>query len=655
MLLARIVAFMQNKTIASLLAIIMVMSTATFTVVDLSAGSVLALSSGDYDYQVIDNNTAVEITGYHGTGGSAVIPFEIGKLPTVVIGDDAFNGCTSLTAVNIPITVSSLGVRSFYGCSSLKSLTIPASVTEIGDAAFSDCILLSSVSIPSSVTSIGDSAFFNCTHLVSVAIPSSVTSIGYAAFAYCPALTAIDVDQNDKKYTSVGGALYNKTVTELIQCPGNMTGTFVVPGSVTNIGHVAFAGCTSLTGITIPENVSTIGSYAFLGCSGLSHVDISGANSIGSYGFSGCSALVSIIIPSSTNQIGDYAFAYCGALSTIMFNGDAPSVGDYWTYECDPDLTVYYHQGATGFSAPSWNVNPIYAIESAGRPVTIISPVYDDHYDTGNITIMWTSNLTSEIARTQFSFDGRTWMNVTGTSYPLTSIPDGTYTLNLRVIDVAGKVNSTFVSFTVDTVPPTVVSHSANGENVSSNPEISVSFSEAMNQSSVSAVIDGVNGTGSWNGDVLTIVPSSALSYDSIHTVDLSGKDRAGNAVECSWSFRTMKNEGTIRGVIKDQSGDPIVGGTVALGDGRTTLTDSDGNFSFTNVTSGPYNLTFAKDGYASTKIPVSTSAGQLSNLGPVTVQAAAVSLDKPLVIVALIAVFALICIGGIVWFKRQK
>ena len=646
---------MRNKTIASLVAIIIVMSTATFTVVDLSAGSVSAVTSGDYDYQLINNDTAVEITGYHGSGGSVVIPSVIDDLPTVVIGDNAFNGCTSLTAMTIPMTVSDIGSRSFYDCSFLRSLTLPTSIIDIGDAAFSGCGLLSAVTLPSGVNSIGDSAFFNCTHLSSVAIPSSVISIGYAAFAYCPALTAIDVDQNNQEYATVEGALYNKTVTELIQCPGNMTGTFVVPGSVTNIGHVAFGGCTSLTAVTLPENVSIIGSYAFLGCDRLGKVDIKGANSIGSYAFSGCSELVSIMIPSSTNQIGDYAFAYCKGLTAIVFNGDAPSVGDYWTYECDPALTVYYHQGATGFSSPSWNVNPIYALGSAGRPVTIISPVSDGHYNASNINMVWTtSNLTSQIVRTQFSFDGQTWMNVSGTSYLLTSIPDGTYMLNLRVTDVAGNVNSTFVSFTVDTIPPTVVNHSANGEDVASLISISVTFSEAMNESSVGGVIDGVNGTCSWSGNVLTIGRSSALPYDSAHTVEVSGKDLAGNYVDYSWSFKTMKDEGAIEGVVRDQEGNPIVGGAVGLGDGRTALTDSDGQFSFSNVTSGPYDLIFTKDGYAATTVPVSISAGQLSNLGPVTVKANAENLDKSLVIVVLVAVFALVLIGGIVWFRRQ-
>ncbi|MBQ4142142.1 MAG: leucine-rich repeat domain-containing protein, partial [Thermoguttaceae bacterium] len=48
------------------------------------------------------------------------------------------------------------------GCSSLTSVTIPDSVTSIGSSAFNSCKSLTSVTIPDSVTSIGDGAFRNC-------------------------------------------------------------------------------------------------------------------------------------------------------------------------------------------------------------------------------------------------------------------------------------------------------------------------------------------------------------------------------------------------------------------------------------------------------------------------------------------------------------
>ena len=70
----------------------------------------------------------------------------------------------------------------FEGCTNLTSITIPDSVTSIGSYAFSGCSGLTSVTIGSGVTSIGQEAFYACSDLTSVTIPDSVTSIGGSAF-----------------------------------------------------------------------------------------------------------------------------------------------------------------------------------------------------------------------------------------------------------------------------------------------------------------------------------------------------------------------------------------------------------------------------------------------------------------------------------------
>jgi len=103
----------------------------------------------------------------------------------------AFFCCTSLTSINIPNSVTSIGNSAFYGCTSLESIVIPDSVTSIGEDALSYCTSLTSVTIPDSVTSIGSSAFSGCTSLESITIPDSVTSIGYKAFRNCTSLKTV--------------------------------------------------------------------------------------------------------------------------------------------------------------------------------------------------------------------------------------------------------------------------------------------------------------------------------------------------------------------------------------------------------------------------------------------------------------------------------
>ena len=46
--------------------------------------------------------------------------------------------------------------------------------------------------------------------------------------------------------------------------------------SVTGIGEKAFAGCSSLTAVTIPNSVTSIGAQVFYGCSALTTINYAG-------------------------------------------------------------------------------------------------------------------------------------------------------------------------------------------------------------------------------------------------------------------------------------------------------------------------------------------------------------------------------------------
>lgn len=107
------------------------------------------------------------------------------------LGDYAFYGCSGLTSLTLPSSVTKIGCYALFNCIGLTSLTLPSSITEIGEHAFLNCRGLTNFTIPSGVTSIGSGAFFCCYGLISLTIPSSVTAIGSRAFNYCIGLTSI--------------------------------------------------------------------------------------------------------------------------------------------------------------------------------------------------------------------------------------------------------------------------------------------------------------------------------------------------------------------------------------------------------------------------------------------------------------------------------
>lgn len=110
---------------------------------------------------------------------------------------DAFEGCSSLEALQLPYGITSLEDAVFADCSSLKEINIPSSVTTICDWAFENCRSLTSITIPDNVTSIGKSAFGGCSNLKSLYLPANIKTIGDAAFNGCGSLTRINAKMKD--------------------------------------------------------------------------------------------------------------------------------------------------------------------------------------------------------------------------------------------------------------------------------------------------------------------------------------------------------------------------------------------------------------------------------------------------------------------------
>lgn len=97
------------------------------------------------------------------------------------IRSNAFEGCSGLVSISIPVSTNVIGDSAFEGCSKVRSINFSGGVTRIGNCAFMNCSGIISVTIPDSVETIGDKAFYGCSRLNSVSLPISAR-IGEQAF-----------------------------------------------------------------------------------------------------------------------------------------------------------------------------------------------------------------------------------------------------------------------------------------------------------------------------------------------------------------------------------------------------------------------------------------------------------------------------------------
>lgn len=255
---------------------------------------------------------------------SAFTEIEIdGAVQSTVVSAYTFDTLGEHTIKYTLLDDANIGQHAFRGCSSITSVTIPNSVTSIGNHAFRSCGGLTSLPIGNDVTSIGDSAFSECGGITSVTIGSGVTNIGNDAFNGCINLTSIVVDSSNTIYDSRDNcnAIIETSTNRLIAGCNNT----VIPNSVVSFNNGVFYNCTGLTNVVIPDSVTSIGQSVFASCISLTSVTIgSGVTSIGDSAFASCSGLTKVLIPHTVTSVGNGAFIACSSLYDVHVDRSTP-------------------------------------------------------------------------------------------------------------------------------------------------------------------------------------------------------------------------------------------------------------------------------------------------------------------------------------------
>ena len=121
------------------------------------------------------------------------------------LGDYAFDGCSGLTSLTIPSSVTSIGDGAFSGCSGLTSLTIPSGVTSIGKWAFADCSGLTSIYVyTKKLPELGSYVFGGCNaQNCTVYVPKGTyDAYKSSEFGYFEKIVEFDASGIDKVTTS---------------------------------------------------------------------------------------------------------------------------------------------------------------------------------------------------------------------------------------------------------------------------------------------------------------------------------------------------------------------------------------------------------------------------------------------------------------------
>lgn len=181
-------------------------------------------------FAYVNHGDSIEITGFDNSVSDVVIPSEIEGLP-----------------------VTAISVGAFY----LSTIT--------------------SIEVPDSVTSIGEMAFLGCTSLKSVKLSTGVAKIDKNAFGSCSALQEIQVAKDNPNFSSLNGVLYSKKQDTLIIYPAAKTdAAYIIPSCVTSVAMYAFSENPYLEILTIPNSLIKVGDSAFYNCKNLRAVSYNG-------------------------------------------------------------------------------------------------------------------------------------------------------------------------------------------------------------------------------------------------------------------------------------------------------------------------------------------------------------------------------------------
>lgn len=394
--------------------------------------------SAFYHCESLDNvtiGTGVKSIGAHAFSGCKLLTSVIIPNSVTDIGDYAFSDCSRLVSVSLGSGVKNIGSEAFVNCHklfeviNLSSLDISKGSTLYGKVAYeaadvhkgktkvvnqNDYLFYThldqtgttryyivgyvgkdtDLKLPDSFNGnnyiLSGYAFYDTPNLTSITIPPCVTDIGTSAFYGCESLSAVYITDLEK-WCGIGfGSAEDNPLyyAKNLYLNGALIRDLVIPEKVKSIEKYAFAGCASLTGLTITGSETNVRNYAFSACPNLTKInvgkDVIGINQttfsgspiteaavpaifidclskssvehliiidtteIASDALRGFSSLRSVTIPAGVTSIGERAFMDCRSLESVTIPDGVKTIGASAFYGCESIKSISIPSSVSG-------------------------------------------------------------------------------------------------------------------------------------------------------------------------------------------------------------------------------------------------------------------------------------------------------------------
>lgn len=329
--------------------------------------------SPETDFKITEDGAIT----YVGSDRTVIIPPTVNGIKVTAIDDFAFCYNYNVTEITVPEDVTHIYSDAFNGCSNLERLDLPMKLEYVGSNVLEytkiledfessgeegflqlgSCIFASNYStidmytekhikIPDSVTVIADNAF-NTVNTMSFDLPKNIKYIGNNAF-YNNLLTASKIIDNvayEDRYALYARAAFEDSDGYVTTRSENVN---IKPGTEV-LGAYLFNDILELRSVNIPKSVTKIPEGLFYNAMGLKKVTWHNyIEEIGKVAFYQTN-LGSIALPLNLKKIGQSAFENANLTEILMFENVTKIEKN--AFSSNPKLTDIYYTG----SEEQWN------------------------------------------------------------------------------------------------------------------------------------------------------------------------------------------------------------------------------------------------------------------------------------------------------------